>query len=45
MMHKEIKEGKKTSAIIISLLTITVALYIHQFSRMILEKMLLKSYG
>lgn len=38
MMHKEIKEGKKTSAIIISLLTITVALYIHQFSRMTFGK-------
>ena len=37
-MHKEIKEGKKTSSIIISLLTITVALYIHQFSRMTFGK-------
>lgn len=38
MMHKEIKEGKKTIAIIISLLTITVALYIHEFYRMTFGK-------
>ena len=38
MMHKEIKKGKKTVAIIISLLTITVALYIHQFSKMTFGK-------
>ena len=38
MMHKEIKRGKKTVAIIISLLTITVALYIHQFSKMTFGK-------
>ena len=30
-MHKEIKRGKKTIAIIVSLLTITVTLYIYQF--------------
>ena len=37
-MHKEIKHGKKTVAIIISLLTITVALYIYQFSKMTLGR-------
>lgn len=37
-MHKEIKESKKTVAIIISLLTITVALYIYQFSKMTFGK-------
>lgn len=37
-MHKEIKQGKKTVAIIISLLTITVALYIYQFSKMTLGR-------
>lgn len=37
-MYKEIKEGKKTIAIIISLLTITVALYIYEFSRMTFGK-------
>lgn len=37
-MHKEIKRGKKTVAIIISLLTITVALYIHEYSSMTFRK-------
>ena len=37
-MHKEIKRGKKTIAIIISLLTVTVALYIHEFSRITFGK-------
>ena len=34
MMHKEIKESKKTVALVISLLTITLALYIYQFFKM-----------
>lgn len=37
-MHKEIKESKKTVAIIISLLTITAALYIYQFFKMTFGK-------
>ena len=37
-MHKEIKRGNKTIAIIISLLTVTVALYIHEFSRITFGK-------
>ena len=45
MMHKEIKEGKKTVAIIISLLTITVALYIHQFSKMTFGKNITEELG
>lgn len=45
MMHKEIKEGKKTVAIIISLLTITVALYIYQFSKMTLGKSITEEIG
>ena len=45
MMHKEIKEGKKTSAIIISLLTITVALYIYQFSKMTFGKNITEELG
>lgn len=38
MMHKEIKESKKTIAIIISLLTITGALYTYQFFKMTFGK-------
>ena len=45
MMHKEIKRGKKTVAIIISLLTITVALYIHQFSKMTFGKNMTEEIG
>lgn len=45
MMHKEIKRGKKTVAIIISLLTITVALYIHQFSKMTFGKNITEEIG
>ena len=45
MMHKEIKEGKKTIAIIISLLTITIALYIHQFSKMTFGKNITEELG
>ena len=45
MMHKEIKEGKKTVAIIISLLTITIALYIYQFSKMTFGKNITKELG
>ncbi|MBP3914436.1 hypothetical protein [Clostridium sp.] len=45
MMHKEIKRGKKTVAIIISLLTITVALYIHQFSKMTFGKNITEEMG
>ena len=45
MMHKEIKRGKKTVAIIISLLTITVALYIHQFSKMTCGKNITEEMG
>lgn len=45
MMHKEIKKGKKTVAIIISLLTITVALYIHQFSKMTFGKNITEEIG
>ena len=45
MMHKEIKEGKKTVAIIISLLTITVALYIYQFSKMTFGKSITEEIG
>ena len=45
MMHKEIKEGKKTVAIIISLLTITVALYIYQFSKMTFGKNITEELG
>ena len=45
MMHKEIKEGKKTVAIIISLLTITIALYIHQFSKMTFGKNITEELG
>ena len=37
-MHKEIKRGKKTIAIIVSLLTITVTLYIYQFFKINFEK-------
>ena len=37
-MHKEIKRGKKTIAIIGSLLTITVTLYIYQFFKINFEK-------
>ncbi|MCI9303754.1 hypothetical protein [Clostridium sp.] len=37
-MHKEIKKGKKTVAIIISLLTITVALYIYEYSKITFGK-------
>ena len=44
-MHKEIKRGKKTVAIIISLLTITVALYIHQFSKMTFGKNMTEEIG
>lgn len=44
-MHKEIKKGKKTVAIIISLLTITVALYIHQFSKMTFGKNITEEIG
>ena len=44
-MHKEIKRGKKTVAIIISLLTITVALYIHQFSKMTFGKNITEEIG
>ncbi|WP_195468510.1 hypothetical protein [Clostridium sp. D43t1_170807_H7] len=44
-MHKEIKRGKKTVAIIISLLTITVALYIHQFSKMTFGKNITEEMG
>ena len=40
-MHKEIKRGKKTIAIIVSLLTITVTLYIYiNFLKLILRKIL-----
>ena len=45
MMHNEIKRGKKTVAIIISLLTITVALYIHQFSKMTFGKNITEEMG
>lgn len=45
MMHKEIKEGKKTVALIISLLTITVALYIYQFSKMTFGKNMIRDVG
>lgn len=45
MMHKEIKEGKKTVAIIISLLTITISLYIYQFSKMAFGKNITKELG
>ena len=44
-MQKEIKRGKKTVAIIISLLTITVALYIHQFSKMTFGKNMTEEIG
>ena len=44
-MHKEIKRGKKTVAIIISLLTITVALYIHQISKMTFGKNMTEEIG
>lgn len=44
-MHKEIKRGKKTVAIIISLLTITVALYIHQFSKITFGKNMTEEIG
>lgn len=45
MMHKEIKRGKKTVAIIISLLTITVALYIYQFSKITFGKNITEEIG
>lgn len=45
MMHKEIKEGKKTVALIISLLTITVALYIYQFSKITFGRNIIKEIG
>lgn len=45
MMHKEIKESKKTVAIIISLLTVTLALYIHQFSKMTFGKNITEELG
>lgn len=37
-MHKEVKQGRKTVAIVISLITITIALYIHQFSKLAMDK-------
>lgn len=37
-MHKEVKQGRKTVAIIISLITITIALYIYQFSKLTMDK-------
>lgn len=45
MMHKEIKEGKKTVALIISLLTITVALYIYQFSKITFGRNMIREIG
>ena len=36
-MHKEIKRGKKTIAILVSLLTITVTLYRYQFFKINFE--------
>lgn len=45
MMHKEIKESKKTVALIISLLTITIALYIYQFSKITFGRNMIKEIG
>lgn len=35
-MHREVRQGKKVNAIIISLLAITFALYIYQYSKLLI---------